>query len=72
MTNWHRKDFPLWMKVNLFLGSSTMILSAYLFEVYATECFEDFDVSGRISDPPLNGSALKIVKPFGWYGGSAV
>ncbi len=43
-----------------------MILSDYLFEVYAFECFEDFDVSGRISDPPLNGNALKIVKPFGW------
>ena len=49
MTNWHRKDFPIWMKLNLFLGSSTMITSAYLFEVYASECFEDFDLEDASS-----------------------
>lgn len=57
-------------KYHIFLSTSMMVVSAFMFVMMDEACFRQFQVSNHIGDPydldGLNGNAFNIVLPAGW------
>jgi len=55
---------PSWTKVVLTSSITTMIISCYLVQLFASECFRDYEITFTI-DKNLDGDWKNIVKPLG-------
>lgn len=55
---------PVWTKTVLSLSVITMIISCYLVQLFAAECFTEYQLTYTI-DEHLNGDWKNLVKPLG-------
>eukprot|EP00548_Thalassiothrix_antarctica_P009908 CAMPEP_0194163850 /NCGR_PEP_ID=MMETSP0152-20130528/80278_1 /TAXON_ID=1049557 /ORGANISM="Thalassiothrix antarctica, Strain L6-D1" /LENGTH=347 /DNA_ID=CAMNT_0038873903 /DNA_START=1066 /DNA_END=2105 /DNA_ORIENTATION=- len=62
LTEWNVLRY--WAKVVLGLSVTTMIMSCYLVQLFASDCFSDFEITSTI-DQHLEGDWKKLVKPTG-------
>lgn len=58
---------PLYMKFIMLTGAIAETISLYLFLLFGSRCFVNFSVNDSI-DTVLNGNALNLVLPLGWFG----
>mmetsp|Transcript_8424 Transcript_8424/g.27972 ORF Transcript_8424/g.27972 Transcript_8424/m.27972 type:complete len:876 (+) Transcript_8424:337-2964(+) len=77
VTKW--QTLPALLKATLVAGVSSMVLSCYIIQFYSEICFETFEITDKIDCPEtaeeleaasyncLDGSALNLVKPMGWF-----
>jgi hypothetical protein len=65
VSEWRR--LPCWLKLTLGIGILAETASAYLFQLFGSRCFENFDITDSI-ERNLDGNVLNIVKPLGWIG----
>ena len=57
------------MQVLLLLSVFLNVTSFYVFNMLGSAaCFETVEITTDYRGPPLNGSFLKFIKPFGWAG----
>jgi hypothetical protein len=62
VTQWNA--VPAFPKFILISSVTTMILSCYMVQVFASDCFEEYDLTYSI-DEHLNGDWKNLVKPLG-------
>jgi len=62
---WHELD--RWPKVILGGAAVLMILCCFIIQLFDSSCFEVFQLTNKISDPPLNGNPFNLFKPLGIF-----
>merc|ERR1712154_155511 len=61
------KKLPKHYKYILGASAVLMIFVCCSIQALGGYCFEIFQLTQKIEDPPLNGNALNIFKPLGWF-----
>lgn len=63
LTEWEK--LPNWAKVVLGSSVTTMIVCCYMVQLFASDCFEDYELTFTI-DQHLDGDWKNLVKPLGY------
>jgi hypothetical protein len=65
ISEWHR--IPLWLKLLLVIGVVAETASAYLFQLFGSRCFRNFDITDSIEED-LGNNVFNLVRSLGWIG----
>ena len=60
---WHK--VPRAQQVLLAIATVFALGSTVILQVFGDSCFQPFEVTTQVADPPFNGDVLAIVKPLG-------